>query len=373
MTTDTDGTPSPHAPRIPSDPPPRRPRAEGAQTGAEGVAAPHRTPAAAPEKSNDTDDATTHRRAMVRAILSTVPAAVLPLAVFALRLWCRAIAATIEAVTGDDAEALRAVAGSAGAAAGAAADDQATADALAFCATRAAATLPRKLGAAQVQGAADALFVAAADPATARVFELLSVVWFDATPHDVDPALCIGLPAEALADLDALEHAPPPPSSAPPRILRVALPAAAPPDPSEHSGRFDGPRAPDAGPTAAELSAMLHDAAAYLVCREAPEATNAKARELVLQVMTGGGGDPGACVLAALGAELAALAAVDAAAVDRAHGSPVGWRDRAHVAAWGSRLAARAFRMTSAACAGVADVRDTELPDLAPWRAASGA
>lgn len=373
MNLDTDGNPSPHASARPSDAPPRRSRAEGAQTGAEGVAAPFRTPAAAPSQSNDTDDATTHRRALVRAILSTVPPAVLPLAVFALRLWCRALAATIEAVTGGDAAALRAVAGPAGAAAGAAADDQATADALAFCATRAAAALPRKLGAALVQGAADALFVAA-DPAAVRVFEMLSFVWFDATPHDVDPALCIGLPAEALADLDALEHAPPPPSSAPPRILRVALPAdVAPPDPSEHCGRFDGPRAPDAGPTAAELSAMLHDAAAYLVCREAPEATNAKARELVLQVMTGGGGDPGACVLAALGAELAALAAVDAAAVDRAGGSPVGWRDRAHVAAWGARLAARAFRMTSAVCAGVADVRDTELPDLAPWGAAAGA
>ena len=36
-------------------------------------------------------------------------------------------------------------------------------------------------------------------------------------------------------------------------------------------------------------------------------------------------------------------------------------------------VAARAFRMCSALCVGVNDVRDTELPDLAPWRSASAA
>lgn len=237
MTLDNDHNPV--APRFPSDPPPRRQGLDaGAQTGAEGVAAPAAPQTTAhPSQSTgavaDPTTETARRRATVRALLGLLPAAALPLAVFALRLWCRALAGAFDAVTAE------------------------RPPSSSRASTGGASTLPRKLGAALVQAAADALYEGGDDGA-ASVFDLLSVVWFGALPAAVDAALCRGLPAAALADLDAFDlDAPPPPST----------PAPAVPDPAEHNGRFDGPRAPSTGPTSAELSALVHDAAAYLECR----------------------------------------------------------------------------------------------------------
>lgn len=339
MTLDNDHNPV--APRFPSDPPPRRQGLDaGAQTEAEGVAAPP-APQAAKHPSQSTGavaDPTTEtarRRATVRALLELLPAAALPLAVFALRLWCRALAGAFDAVTAE------------------------RPPSSSRASTGGASTLPRKLGAALVQAAADALYEGGDDGA-ASVFDLLSVVWFGALPAAVDAALCRGLPAAALADLDAFAlDAPPPPST----------PAPAVPDPAEHNGRFDGPRAPSTGPTSAELSALVHDAAAYLECRPVtgPDDNDARARSMVLQVLTGGGGEAGAAALAMLGAALAAVALDDARAVVNAS-SPVRWQDAADLAAWGSRVAARAARMCSALCVGVNDAGDTALPDTAPWR-----
>lgn len=200
MTITDDGNPSPHAPRLPTDPPPRRPAAGDAQTDAEGVAAPTRTPADAPSKSSDRGHATTngdgfdaaavaadHRRALVHAILATIPPAMLPLAVFAVRLWCRAIAAATEL------------------AADAAALPRAPDLAVDVVAERCADKFSRELVTGAVTAAADALYGSVAG-VYARAFELLSVAWFGATPYNVDPARCAGLPAAALADLEAFER-----------------------------------------------------------------------------------------------------------------------------------------------------------------------
>jgi hypothetical protein len=105
-----------------------------------------------------------------------------------------------------------------------------------------------------------------------------------------------------------------------PRIVRCPLPAGVlrldtpsgvtflpelPPNPLDANGRFDGPHVPDDGPTSAELSALVHDAAAFLGCHHAPDAAVTSARLLVLQAMNEGEGEAGGPALAMLGTALA--------------------------------------------------------------------
>lgn len=98
MTFDNDGNALDTAPRFPSDPP-RRPGAEGAQTDAEGVAAPARTPAAAPSESNSASDSTSPR-ATVRAILAGLGPAERAAVVAAVLAFARALSALAAAVAG---------------------------------------------------------------------------------------------------------------------------------------------------------------------------------------------------------------------------------------------------------------------------------
>lgn len=97
MTLDNDGNTGPRGPRIPSDLPPRRPGAEGAQRDAGGVAAPDRTPAAAPSESNSASDSTSPR-GVVRSILAGLNPITRALVVSSLLSYCRALAAVAAAV-----------------------------------------------------------------------------------------------------------------------------------------------------------------------------------------------------------------------------------------------------------------------------------
>lgn len=357
MTLDNDG--NPQAPRHPSDPPPRRSPADGAQTEAEGVAAPARSPVEAPSKSADTGDATTPR-AIVRAILAALPLPLRAAVVAAVLAWARSLAAVAGMVARRE--------------------------------------LSPSAALALTDAAAETL-VDADDGAPPHVVVCAMLgAWWAAGPYDLARQVSKGTtgPAdftdavEFLAavegDLDALafvtsgaraEHNAP-------RIVRCPLPAGVlrldtpsgvtflpelPPNPLDANGRFDGPHVPDDGPTSAELSALVHDAAAFLGCHHAPDAAVTSARLLVLQAMNEGEGEAGGPALAMLGAALATVAANDArAASDAPTNAPVRWRDAVELAAWGSRVAGRALRMCSALCTGAADVRDTTLPATAPWR-----
>lgn len=377
----------PNARRLPSDPPPRRQGldAGGAQTGAEGVAAPAAPQTPSPSQSTEAArEATTaaaldaHRRTIVRALLGTLHVQLLPLVLFSLRLWCCAIGAAVEAV--DAPPPFGAVV---------ATGDQANDTAARLCAAAHEREAPRSIAAAMVRAAAGVLYDAAGNTSAASVCELLSVVWFRALPEHIDATICRGLPADALADLDAFDGgAPPSPSPAndaraveAPRVMRAPLASAvlrvdldgdAPPDPAEHNGRFDGPSTPTGGPSAAELRALVFDAAAYLGCH--PHADVSAASAWTLQVMNGGEGECGASALVRFAAELAAVALADARRTSDVDArSVLTWRDTAELAAWGSRVAARAARMCSAICQGAANVCDTDLPDLSPWRSTGAA
>lgn len=94
---------NPIAPHHPSDAPPRRSAAattNGAQTEAEGVAAPARSPADAHSQDTSADDGTTSsasddvfavNRTIIRAILSALPLAARLGIIVSLLNWCRAI------------------------------------------------------------------------------------------------------------------------------------------------------------------------------------------------------------------------------------------------------------------------------------------
>lgn len=108
MTLDNEG--NPNIPRLPSDPPPRR--AGGAQTAAEGVAAPAATmaPESPSQDTSDRDDATTVARKVTRAVFNALDAAARAPIAAAVAAWARDLAALGRSIpdVGDDARQLAA-------------------------------------------------------------------------------------------------------------------------------------------------------------------------------------------------------------------------------------------------------------------------
>lgn len=314
----------------------------GAQTEAEGVAAPARTPAERPSQDTSADDGSTDvhdtARAVVRSILAALPLDVRAAVVAAVLAWCRSLAA---------------VAGMVG---------------------------RRELGAVEALPLADTatetLMERDGAPPSDVVGAMLGA-WWATGPYDLARQVSRGTTsaedfADALAflvqlqgDADALAFVAPGAerdAPAPVQVIRCEMPEGV-----DRIATRDGRVFLPKPLTLDALDALTRDVARTLGGSPAPRELVSDARSAALDVHGRSAPVAPACTLVQLGAALAALTA-DAAEHAQADEAALAFADAADGAATLADLTARAFRAARAVCME-AVAREERRVDMTRWPA----